>query len=283
MVLTDREKTVLNEIKEWEEQLYSYEPNDLELAYDRFLDRSFSLLPKEAQQQFFTSFDNWLFHLHALIQGSQLQMDAKERIMTAGRIFNEEIESVKDLRTLSIDQLKYIAHQQIARHRLYSFVQGGLTGTGGALMLGADLPAIAAVNLRSVQLIAMTYGFEVNTPFEMMTSLKVFHAATLPARLQSAGWDELIQDLETMEENYFYEGKEDLTDLSWLEQPIKQVFKGLAILLFRKKSVQGLPVISMAIGAGSNYQMTRRVTDFAHKFYQKRYFLEKGVSSHEQF
>jgi hypothetical protein len=31
----------------------------------------------------------------------------------------------------------------------------------------------------------------------------------------------------------------------------------------------------MAIGAGANYQFTRKVTDFAHKYYQYRYLLKK--------
>ena len=84
--------------------------------------------------------------------------------------------------------------QQIARHRLYSFAQGGLAGTGGTLLLGTDIPAMAVINLRVVQLIAMTYGFEVNTPYEMMSSLRVFHTATLPARLQKEGWSILMNE-----------------------------------------------------------------------------------------
>ncbi|GAM13595.1 EcsC family protein [Mesobacillus selenatarsenatis] len=277
MPLTQREQKVLDELSAWENNLYDYEPNDFELTYDRYLERSFSLLPEEVQERFFTLFDGWLFHLHSLIQGSQLQMDAKERILSAGRVFQPDLETIQDLRELPIEQLEFIARQQIARHRLYSFVQGGMSGSGGNLVLGADMPAMAVINLRIVQLVAMTYGFEVNTPFEMMVALKVFHTATMPSRMQSAGWEELKNDLEQAEDYYFYEGNDDLTDVTWLEQPIKQIFKGMAILMFRKKHVQGMPVISMAIGAGANYQLTRRVTDFAHKFYQMRYFKEKGA------
>ena len=277
MPLTDREKKVLDELTHWESKLYSYEPNDFELAYDRYLDRSFSMLPEEVQERFFSLFDSGLFHLHSLIQGSQLQMDAKERILAAGRIFQPDLETIQDLRDLPIEQLEFIAGQQIARHRIYSFVQGGLSGSGGKLVLGSDMPAMAVINLRIVQLIAMTYGFEVNTPFEMMVALKVFHTATMPSRMQSSGWTELKNDLDQAEDYYFYQGSDDLTDVTWLEQPIKQIFKGMAIMLFRKKHLQGMPVISMAIGAGANYQLTRRVTDFAHKYYQMRYFKEKGA------
>lgn len=277
MAITDREQKVLDELHAWESKLYSYEPNDIELAYDRYLERSFNLLPDEVQERFFSLFDSWLFHLHSLIQGAQLQMDAKERILAAGRVFNPELDSIQDLRQLPVEQLEFIAGQQIARHRMYSLVQGGMSGSGGNLVLGADMPAMAVINLRVVQLIAMTYGFEVNTPFEMMVALKVFHTATMPSRMQSSGWNDLRNELEQAEDYYFYQGNDDLTDVTWLEQPIKQLFKGMAILLFRKKHIQGMPLISMAIGAGANYQLTRRVTEFAHKYYQMRYFKEKGV------
>lgn len=278
MSLTEREMRVLDELKDWEASLSDYIPNDLELVYDRYLERTFSMLPEEVQQQFFAKLDTWLFHLHALIQGSQLQLEAKERILTAGRVFNPDIESISAMKSLNLEQLQYIADQQIARHRLYSFVQGGMSGSGGNLVLGADIPAMSVINLRSVQLIAMSYGFEVNTPFEMMTSLKVFHTSMMPKRLQYSGWNELMEDLQQAEDSeyYFYHGKEELTNITWVEQPIKQIMKATMILMFRKRKLQGIPIISMAIGAGANYQLTRRVTDFAHKYYQMRYFLHKG-------
>ncbi|MCM3179592.1 EcsC family protein [Cytobacillus horneckiae] len=276
MPLTDREQAVLQEIREWENKLYTYEPNDFERSYEKYLEQSLALLPQEVQQQLFSLLDSWLFHLHALIQGSHLQVDAKERILTAGRIFHPDIQSLEDMNALQIDQLQYIAKQQIARHRMYSLAQGGAAGTGGAIMIGSDIPAMTVINLRSVQLIAMTYGVEVNTPFEMMSSFKVFHAATLPLRLQGRAWEDLMEDLDRHEDLYFYEGKEDLTDGTWLEQPIKQLLKAVAIIMLRKKSIQGMPLISMAIGAGSNNQLTRRVTDFAHKYYQFRYLANKG-------
>ena len=273
--LTDREKLTLKEIEDWERKLLSYEPNDFQLLYEKYVERAFLLLPDSVQQQFFSVVDTWLFHLHAIIQGSQLQLEAKNRILSTGRIFNPDIETIEDLQYLKIEQLQYIAEQQIARHRFYSFTQGGLSGTGGALFLGMDLPAIAIINLRVVQLIAMTYGFEVNTPYEMMTSLKIFHIALLPPKVQKAGWQSLRNELADKSERYFYEGSEQITDMTWMEQPLQQIFKAMVILLFKKKKIQGIPLFSMAIGAASNYQLTRKVTEFAHHYYQLRYLQEK--------
>jgi hypothetical protein len=273
--LTDREKQTLQGIEDWENKLLAYEPNDFQLLYEKYVEQTFLFLPDSVQQQFFAVVDTWLFHLHAMIQGSELQMEAKNRILSAGRIFNHEIETIEDLKFLKMEQLQYIAEQQIARHRFYSFAQGGLAGTGGALFLGMDLPAIAIINLRVVQLISMTYGFEVNTPYEMMTSLKIFHLALLPHKIQKAGWKSLRNELDEKNDHYFYEGSEQITDITWLEQPVKQIFKAMIILFFRKKRIQGIPLFSMAIGATSNYQLTRKVTEFAHNYYQLRYLQEK--------
>ncbi|MFJ7727221.1 EcsC family protein [Neobacillus sp. NPDC097160] len=275
MPLTDRETNILNEIRLWEKNLLNYEANDFQITYEKYLERTFTLLPDKIQRQFFSVIDTWLFHLHGIIQGSQLQMDAKERILSSGRIFHKDIEKIADLKQLEVDQLQYIAEQQIARHRFYSFAQGGLAGTGGTLLLSTDIPAMAVINLRVVQLIAMTYGFEVNTPYEIMTSLKVFHTATLPPRIQKEGWTSLMVELEGNDEHYFYEGNDEITDITWLEQPVQQLLKALVITLFRKKVIQGIPLVSMAIGAGANYQLTRKVTDLAHKYYQLRYLKGK--------
>ncbi|MCM3569605.1 EcsC family protein [Neobacillus mesonae] len=275
MPLTDRERYVLNDIQEWEKKLNSYEPNDFQQVYEKYLERSFSLLPERVQRQFFSVIDTWLFHLHGIIQGSQLQMDAKERIIASGRIFQKEIEEISDMQKLSIDQLQYIAEQQIARHRLYSLAQGGLAGKGGALLLGTDIPAMAVINLRVVQLIAMTYGYEINSPHEMMTSLKVFHTGTLPARMQLNGWSLLMEEMAVDDGHYFYQGMEEITDITWIEQPLQQLLKAIVITLFRKKMFQGIPLVSMTIGAGANYQLTRKVTDLAHKYYQYRYLKAK--------
>lgn len=275
MALTDREKSILQDIYHWENQLYQHEANDFQLVYDKYIERSFQLLPEKAKDQILTSLDNWLFHLHAFIQGSDLQMDAKERILANGRVFEHSIQTLEDMKSLNIDQLQYIAEQHIARHRLYSFAQGGLSGTGGTILLGADIPGMAVINLRAVQLIAMTYGNEVNTPYEMMTALKVFTISILPKRLQDQGWQELKEELTHADDPYFYEGNENLASVVWMEQLLNHVLKGLTIALFRKKRIQGIPFISMAIGAGANYQLTKKVTDFANKYYQLKYLIQK--------
>jgi hypothetical protein len=141
-----------------------------------------------------------------------------------------------------------------------------------------DVPAVIMLNLRAVQNIANVYGYDVNIPYEMMTSLRVFHAATLPKRMRAAGWSKLINEVQQFDDQfyYLYEKDEELTNETWFEQPLIQILKSMVIILFRKKVIQGLPLVSMAFGAGMNYKLSRQVTEFANHFYQMRYLIEKN-------
>lgn len=274
---TKRDEAVWADIRAWEDRYFVHEPNDFGVAYEKWIEAGFSKLHAPLKKRVLSTIDTLLFHLHALIQNSQFQLEAKERLINEARLFNEHVESISDLKSLKIDQLRYMAEQQIARQRLLSFAQGGVTGTGGLFLLGIDFPAVITMNLRSVQLIAMNYGYEIGLPSEMMTALKVFHTASLPKRLRHQAWLNLEDDVyDEQYDPYFYEDSEVLVDSLWLEHTLKQVTKAVVIQLLRKKMIQGVPIIGMAFGAGMNYQFSRQVTELAHHFYQKRYLVEKN-------
>ncbi|MDG4656512.1 EcsC family protein [Ectobacillus antri] len=276
MNLSQREQKIWNDIESWQYQLSQQDSTDFQRTYDKWLNSSFAKLPGSKKTEFFAKADQWLFHLHALIQSSQSQLDARNRILSNARLFKEEIEHIEDLRQLTIDQLIYITEQQVARHRLYSFVQGAATGAGGMLLLAADLPLMIAINLKAVQLIATTYGYDVNKPYEMMLALKVFHAAILPSRLQQYAWRELLEELEQDEYGlFFYEGAEDIIDSGTVQVVLTQILKVFAVHALRRKVMQGIPIMGIAVGSTVNYRMTRNVTEFTHRFYQMRYMLEK--------
>ncbi|MCP8967453.1 EcsC family protein [Ectobacillus ponti] len=276
MGLTEREQRVWEELKNWERRLEQQEGTDFQMIYDKWMNSALSKLSRGERSKWFAKADQWLFHLHAFIQSTQSQLDARNRILATARLFHDHIEHVEDLKHLSIDELSYIAEHQIARHRMYSFVQGGAAGTGGLLLLGADLPLVAALNLKAVQLIATTYGYDVNKPYEMMLALKVFHAAILPARLQHYAWQELQQELGADEyAMFFYGGSEEVTDEDSLSAILKQLVKTLLLYSLRRKVFQGIPLLGIAVGSTVNYRLTRNVTEFANRFYQMRYLLEK--------
>ncbi|MBO8156485.1 MAG: EcsC family protein [Bacillaceae bacterium] len=266
---------VKRDLYNWERQNRKYETSDFEMLYDLWVNQAFGRINDQTRERFFKKVDDWMLYTYTFLQGMAAQSEARERILQSGRIFNENIEKVQDMKTLTIYELTYLAEQQCTRGRVYSFAQGGLAGTGGYVFLGLDFPLMIGLNLRTIQLIGYTFGYEMNHPYEMILALKVFHGATLPKRLRLSAWNNLKKEV-TTSTPYLYDGEDQLTSESWFEQPLRQVFKSVFILMFRKKLLQGLPIISIGIGAFANYSLSRQVTDFAIRFYQYRYLLEKG-------
>jgi hypothetical protein len=282
MTLSNRESQLLAEIQVWEQHLGEDLRSDFGRTYDKWLNRKLNGIPEPIKRKFFDKFDDILFHLHSFIQNSHVQHDARQQLLMTAKTFDEDIHHIYDLKKLSVDQLHYISDLQLSKHRLYSFVQGGLAGTGGFLLMGIDLPAQMLLNLRAVQMTALSYGYEVNSPFEMMTSLKVYHAALLPKHLRYKQWVALTEDLNNKDENpFFYEGEDKLANQASIDHLIKQLVKVSAISMLRKKMIGGIPLIGMAIGAGINYQLTRQITDFAHQYYRYRLLLEKKDADYE--
>ncbi|MDQ0231040.1 hypothetical protein J2S19_002301 [Metabacillus malikii] len=269
------EQQLLTEMMNWEDDLKQDNRTDIQLTVTKWINHGMSQIPLHAKQTFYKTFDTLIFHLHSFIQNSAVQEDTRKQIIITAKAINEEINDISDLHQLPLSQLIFLAENQTSKQRLYSFVQGGVTGIGGILMSSIDIPAQTVINLRTVQSVAMCYGYELKTPYEMMISLKVFHAALLPKHLQYEQWCKLkeeIRDRDTM--NYFYEGKEKLTFTTDAEFLLKQIAKLSAISLFKRKLLSGLPVISIMIGASMNYQLTRQVSEFANKFYTYRKLVE---------
>lgn len=276
-MMNGSEKLLLAEIENWEQELQKDARTDVERTLHKWINNKINELPASVKQLFFSKFDESLFHLHSIIQGSDVQQDARNQILLTAKSLGENIHQLKDLQSLSIDQLHYLANLQTSKHRIYSFIQGGMTGTGGILLSGVDIPAQILINLRVVQLIAMSYGYEINTPYEMMTSLKVFHASLMPKHLQSVRWSKLKNEIHIeAAQAYFYEGEENLANNYDVEFLFKQIVKLTVIALLKKKLISGVPLISMMIGAGMNYRLTRQVTNFSNKYYQYRIIFEKN-------
>ncbi|HEY4554320.1 MAG TPA: EcsC family protein [Bacillaceae bacterium] len=272
---TDRDEAVFEQLEEWRQSFLEYEATDFENSIDKWMDKAFSLLPEELQTQFFSKLDNWLFHMNSLLRESRIQEEAGNRIMTAARAFHPAVGSLEDLKSLSIDQLTFMAEQHAARHRLYSLAQGGMAGSGRKVFAASDYLALMVINLRAIQVIAMTFGNPVQSPKGLLETLKVYHVATMPERLKMFGWEELMDDLNKKDEEFYFDVPDPLSDHTWIDEPLKQLFKlGLITSISRKK--EKLPLLAMAVGAGVNYRTTRKVTDFAIKYYQYKHLWEKS-------
>ncbi|WP_100405110.1 EcsC family protein [Bacillus solitudinis] len=265
----------LEQILDWEERFFAHVPSDLEHTSLKWTNWAFSKLGRAKQQLFLSQIDTLIIHIQAWLHNGRSHEETTKRIIQHARVFNHQIQDLKDLQLLNLEQLEYIVEQQMARQRLLAFSQGGLTGMGGAFFMAADLPAMVAINIRSIQQLAFTYGYNLDEPVEMMMALKLFHLTSLPKAFQEEAWLQLFEDVEIhRDQNLFYQGKEGIIEAEWLANLVKQVGKNLAISMLRKKMIQGVPLIGMAFGAGMNYRFAKQVIEISHMFYKKRFIME---------
>ncbi|WP_062355105.1 EcsC family protein [Bacillus kwashiorkori] len=275
MELTKYEREIWEQIKNWEQEQLNYVAYDFEYKVDQWIEATVSKLPENIQNQFFKQLDQWIFFIQTAIQQTESLDKRIERLLTEAKTTHTEIETINDLKILPIEYLNLFADRQSSIHQLYSLFQGASLGTKSNILLLADLPAMAVINLRAIQLISISYGYDVKKPFEMMMALKIFHCATLPKRFRNKAWFDLLDEVKKDEVKYFYDGNEQLTDTTWLTAPIMQVLKLLLITLFRNKKEDRFSFVSMFFGAGLNYHFTKNITEFAKRFYQYRYISEK--------
>ncbi|MET3697275.1 EcsC family protein [Bacillus oleivorans] len=262
-------------VLQWEKKLLGYEGNDFEKTYERWLYQAFEALPDHWKDPIIHSIDQWIFHIYALFHETSIQNDAKERILATAKAFNEQIQDFEGLKNLPLSQLNYIADREQSKHRLYSIIHGGLAGTGKSVFSSMSIPVTLINNIRVVQLMSYIYGYDLSSPYELMTSIKVFHAATLPKRYQGEAWLSLKRELlEQQNSAYFYDGEEQIISKEWIEFGLDELIKLVSIQLFQPKEEGKFPLLSVIFGVQFQYSLSKRVAVFAHKYYVYRYLLE---------
>ena len=276
MRLSDYETLQLQKIEQWIHTLDNEQIvlSDFVQIYDKWLEKIFTSFPDTQKEQIFKSIDQILLYIQVFLQETEHIQQMSEKILQQARIWDPDLQEIPDLKNLPLEKLQYLAGREINLHRMYSFMQGGLSGTGNTFLLTIDIPAIVWVNLRAIQAIALSYGFPVQYPQELLTVLKIFHCSTLPRRFHPSGWQELMETVKKQKLNN-YDFNERITDLRWVNTILLQIIKILLIRLFRNNVEKRASFISLAIGAGSNYKLTKQVTEWADRFYQYRYLLEK--------
>jgi hypothetical protein len=275
MGLTIEEKNLLRKIEEWKNREWANAANDFNQTYDQWIDEAFSLLPDPIRKKWSDRLDEWFLLLQLAIQERRAFTDRLNKIIDEARMMDPNVETVSDMKKLPISVGNFLADRQIATHRMYTLFQGGLTGSGKNLFLFADIPVLYFLNMRAVLLIAASYGFDPKSPFETVLALRVFLASTLPKRFQSRLWEELLEEVREGNFPYFTDDPEPFGGEKWLNPLISQLWKMAAIRLFRKDRTEQIPVFSLAIGMGWNYAFSKKVTEFARKFYQYRRLMEK--------
>jgi|GEM_PF-2781267 len=264
----------LNDLIEKKQQQQNL--NKFELMYQNASNFLLQKIPQSYSNTFNEFFSTAFFHTQSLIQTTKQFQEKKLDILNRAQILRSDVKIISDLRKLPLRQLNFLAEQEISKALIVSSVQGGISGTSTKLALFGDLPALLFINLKTVQEIALCYGYDVSIPKEMECSLKVLQGAILPSTEKYIVWSQLMNDILKHEDSdVFATWENEFNGEGVYYTIILQMCKLLMIHSLRSKVLGGIPLLGVTVGAKWNESFTKNVLEYTKKFYQYRILSER--------
>lgn len=199
-----------------------------------------------------------LDELGSYIQSGGQYLVKEEKILE--RLGVPSLEQVAQLPLATMDR---ICDELIDARVTFAQIQGATTGVGGALTLAIDIPALLGLALKTLQEIAIVYGYNPKEKKERIFIVKC---------LQFASSDIV--------------GKKAILDqLTSFSNHHQQVFSQLqgwreVMMTFRdqygwKKLFQFVPIVGIVFGAMFNKAFIEDIAETGKMLYRKRRILEK--------
>ncbi|MBD3859939.1 EcsC family protein [Bacillus sp. 28A-2] len=179
---------------------------------------------------------------------------------------DESIQRIEDIEQAPIEVMDAISEDMGKNRTNLATVQGATTGVGGMFTLAADIPAVLGLSLKTLQDIAVTYGYDPKNKEERVFIMKCL-------QLNSAdvvGKKSILKELKSYHAS---EGKH--------ENMISQI-QGWREVVYHyrdsfgwKKLFQLVPIAGILFGAVSNRSQLKGIAETGMMQYRKRRILTR--------
>lgn len=189
----------------------------------------------------------------------------------------EELEEKAELNLSQIAELPLAKMDQVSEELKKSrakaaTIQGATTGFGGIFTLAIDIPMILGLSLKTLQEIAIAYGYDPKQKEERVFIVKCLQFVSADI----VGKRAILQELSD------YYGSENRTQMVSQLQGWREVVVTYTDQFGWKKLFQLIPIAGMFIGAFMNKSMMQDVAEAGIMLYRKRRILERLEQSDEQ-
>jgi hypothetical protein len=193
---------------------------------------------------------------------------AKDKIQLEHDLNNYAIEKYSSKKHMK--NMDKQSNQANAFNQSIAFVEGGVLGLLGIGL--PDIPLFIAVIMKTVNEIALTYGYNYDSEEEKVFLLYLICGAMTKEEIQR-NYDEKIDSLGQSLDSF----EPCNTDL---EKTMKETASVLSDTLLTTKFIQGLPIVGF-IGGVINPTIINKIGRYAKIKYKKRY-LYKKINTFEQ-
>jgi len=186
-----------------------------------------------------------------------LRVDPAVFLMQLKAGYGLPISTFRGVYSLEVDALDRVGKNIIRGGMKVAAVEGAGMGLGGILTVFPDLSILAAITLRTLQKLSLTYGFQYNTDEEI--------AELWIAAASAAGVDIGRELLEKEVVNRF------------VPRVIQRIAVKASSEVVEKWSGRMIPVASSAIGATLNYYFVRAWGERAQNHFRARHVAQRAA------
>lgn len=179
---------------------------------------------------------------------------------------DESIQRIEDIEAAPIEVMDAISDQMGKNRTNLATVQGATTGVGGMFTLAADIPAVLGLSLKTLQDIAVTYGYDPKNKEERVFIIKCL-------QLNSAdvvGKQSILKELKSYHAS---EGKHE--NMISQIQGWREVVYNYRDSFGWKKLFQLVPIAGILFGAASNRSQLKGIAEIGIMQYRKRRILSR--------
>ncbi|MBY0189657.1 EcsC family protein [Bacillus aerophilus] len=179
---------------------------------------------------------------------------------------DESIQRIEDIAKAPIEMMDDISEHMGKNRTNLATVQGATTGVGGMFTLAADIPAVLGLSLKTLQDIAVTYGYDPKNKEERVFIIKCL-------QLNSAdvvGKKSILKELKSYHAS---EGKHE--NMISQIQGWREVVYNYRDSFGWKKLFQLVPIAGILFGAVSNRSQLKGIAETGMMQYRKRRILTR--------
>lgn len=186
------------------------------------------------------------------------------------RFSKKTLEENVDLAYISeapISIMNTVSEEIVASRKRVAMTQGATTGIGGFLTLSIDIPFILGISLKTLQEIAISYGYDPNDKRERIFIIKCLQFTSSDI----VGKQAILKEIS----NFTIENPEKREETISQVQGWREVMLSYRDNFGWKKLFQMVPIAGMIFGSLINKSMIHDIGETGRMLYKKRRVLER--------
>lgn len=175
--------------------------------------------------------------------------------------------TLQSISELPIHVMDEVSDQLIHSRKNIAMTQGATTGIGGIFTLSMDIPLLLGISLKTIQEIAVTYGYDPNDKKERIFIVKCLQFASSDI----VGKQAILKELSTYTDSEVEIKDETLSQV----QGWREVMMTYRDNFGWKKLFQMIPIAGIIFGSFINKSMIHDIGETGKMLYKKRRVKEK--------